>query len=430
MSINSNIDKIIKDNDDYFAKRLRYFGKAYGTVNMLYDYNLNQKDIDKKKEEINIQRLKYFGLENKLLLKNKKDHPSIKETNIAEFSEDKILSSYKKVGFTKVERDKDAAIRSINLFMENNGYIIPQLALSPFLDINNITPENIDLSNSSYVTLKNVKINNKINTIKIPVNDGNMIINWPSGDFSEIFVNKKSKIEGKYYHFSYFGLLKYKAMTDNLSEEIRNILGNIDDREAKSIYNDYKVFLDAKNKIVEGSVLSEELRLEINKAYDDLLNRIINYCGANNLVQMTKEFDDQINKSATKKAKDDLIAEKNNFIGLINQLHDDTISIQDNRKQLEEILKDKICFIGLTATGTTDLGSNPFDKKFSNVGTHPSVYNTILQNDFIYLMPIWIIILFSILLFALIYILLFRVLFVLLKKKVNNGFELLSEEAN
>jgi cytochrome bd ubiquinol oxidase subunit I len=39
-------------------------------------------------------------------------------------------------------------------------------------------------------------------------------------------------------------------------------------------------------------------------------------------------------------------------------------------------------------------------------------------------------ILFSIILFALIYILLFSVLFVLLKKKINNGFELLSEEAN
>jgi cytochrome d ubiquinol oxidase subunit I len=39
-------------------------------------------------------------------------------------------------------------------------------------------------------------------------------------------------------------------------------------------------------------------------------------------------------------------------------------------------------------------------------------------------------ILFSIILFALIYILLFSVLFVLLKKKVNNGFEILSEEAD
>jgi len=39
-------------------------------------------------------------------------------------------------------------------------------------------------------------------------------------------------------------------------------------------------------------------------------------------------------------------------------------------------------------------------------------------------------ILFSIILFALIYILLFSVLFVLLKKKINTGFELLSEETN
>lgn len=46
-------------------------------------------------------------------------------------------------------------------------------------------------------------------------------------------------------------------------------------------------------------------------------------------------------------------------------------------------LKDKICFVGLTATGTHDLNPMPFQSRYPMVGIHANVLNTILNGDFL-----------------------------------------------
>ena len=160
-NINSDIDKLLMDNDIYLAKRARYFGKAYGTVNMLFDKELSEADIYKKAEDENLVNLERYGTNSLLLLKNKKHHPAIKKVNISEFTTEKILAELKGVGFTKVERDKDASIRFIDLFFEKKGFVIPQLALKPFFDIYEIKPAMIDLSANDKIILKKVKFNNK-----------------------------------------------------------------------------------------------------------------------------------------------------------------------------------------------------------------------------------------------------------------------------
>jgi len=47
------------------------------------------------------------------------------------------------------------------------------------------------------------------------------------------------------------------------------------------------------------------------------------------------------------------------------------------------VFKDKICMIGLTATGTTDLHPNPFEPLYPAVGMHADVFNSIVNNNFI-----------------------------------------------
>lgn len=46
-------------------------------------------------------------------------------------------------------------------------------------------------------------------------------------------------------------------------------------------------------------------------------------------------------------------------------------------------LKDKICFVGLAATGTSDLQPTPLEPLYPMVGTHANIFNSILQNKFI-----------------------------------------------
>jgi len=47
------------------------------------------------------------------------------------------------------------------------------------------------------------------------------------------------------------------------------------------------------------------------------------------------------------------------------------------------VFKDKICFVGLTAAGTSDLRANPFDPVYPMVGTQASVCDSILRSAFI-----------------------------------------------
>jgi serine phosphatase RsbU (regulator of sigma subunit) len=47
------------------------------------------------------------------------------------------------------------------------------------------------------------------------------------------------------------------------------------------------------------------------------------------------------------------------------------------------VFKDKICFVGLTATGTSDFRANPIDPVYPMIGTQASVCDSILRNAFI-----------------------------------------------
>jgi len=45
--------------------------------------------------------------------------------------------------------------------------------------------------------------------------------------------------------------------------------------------------------------------------------------------------------------------------------------------------KDKVCIIGLTAAGTTDLHPNPFETLYPGVGMHAEIFNSLLTGNFI-----------------------------------------------
>lgn len=47
------------------------------------------------------------------------------------------------------------------------------------------------------------------------------------------------------------------------------------------------------------------------------------------------------------------------------------------------LFRDKICFVGLTATGTSDFRANPIDPVYPMVGTQASICNSILQSAYI-----------------------------------------------
>jgi len=59
--------------------------------------------------------------------------------------------------------------------------------------------------------------------------------------------------------------------------------------------------------------------------------------------------------------------------------------LQEKEKPIVDLaeLKDKICFVGLTATASHDINATPLESIYPNVGIHANVLNSILNRDFI-----------------------------------------------
>lgn len=395
MEIEKKFDSSILDNDAYFGKRLKYFGKGFGTVNLLTSHSIEEGFTKEDEKKLAEENLKKFGYEKSVLLKGKKKHKSIVSQNLAEFPTQKILDNFNRIGFTRVETDLDAGIRSVNLFMEKDGYVFPQLALRPFLSVFNITEEQIDLSNSNLVVLKNVNINNKTVDIRIPVNyNGKMMINWPEGKYEEIFINKEDKAHFSFSYIAYYKYVILKAFETNL-----NALSTIQEDKGIALVNEYKAFLAEKENMVETTVLTEDIRLEMDNYFTDYIKRVIDYTKEENIVLREKEIDDAI-KLVAESEKSELLQIKSDIRVIFEEVNKSSVNLSKVRDVLKDRLKDKVCFLGLTATGTTDIGKNPFDKEFKKVGTHPSVFNTILQRDFIYFFPNWLILIMTLVVFG------------------------------
>lgn len=54
---------------------------------------------------------------------------------------------------------------------------------------------------------------------------------------------------------------------------------------------------------------------------------------------------------------------------------------------LSAILKDKVCFLGLTATGTHDINPIPLEPLYPQVGLHANVFNMIVQDAYLWRLP-------------------------------------------
>jgi len=65
-------------------------------------------------------------------------------------------------------------------------------------------------------------------------------------------------------------------------------------------------------------------------------------------------------------------------------LIDDKNKLEEADKKLSDIIKDKICIIGLTAPGTHDYTPIPLQPDYPAVGTHANVLNTILEGNYLY----------------------------------------------
>lgn len=388
MYIKNNMSR---DNDEYFAQAIQFFGYTWLTV--------NHQDLGYKPSQ---EELDY--VRNRLLLSNITDEENrIGPDNITtaeEADEDigftpalhKLLTRAKGVSFTNSVVDSDGVRRRMELLFKYDDRYLPQLALGPLL---NIYETDELVREKKALIIKNAKDPETgfRNDIKIPTDrHGRIVISWRKG----------SNIDEQFKTESIYNIYHLDQAEQNLLAIINNLLADEPVLGEDLFYLPY---------VYEISDIAE-LYATITMMKSDLLNQCQGFDEDGTMIGGIS--DDEY--EAYFSLRDAFFVALKNFVendylpGILARINDlvdagewtagdeaiewikedfEGLGLQYNAymslfNEEKALLKGSYCIIGNTATSTTDLGAMPFFKKYENVGIHANVMNTILTKNFIY----------------------------------------------
>lgn len=406
-------DGLNTDFDAYFAKAVQFFGNASMTINM----KAIDETIDPESVEYAVRRCLFNNVYDPDNLIARDNVVSFKET------EDpgekmgfvptlhKILSSASGAGFTNVVVDSDGVRRRVELLnSKGDGYYTGQLAFAPL--VRDMGVKQFEREGRNLV-LKDALMPGKTERedITIPLDaHGRMLINWMHKSYGD--------------SFKHLEVVNFKYLNDS-EEQIKNLLAeiygmipdvespedfeNFEDEENAYIYEDYeKFFAETYGYTVEdANILAEvlpfiNLYVQIDEMKSDMLSRCRGFDIDGNAIDGGLGSEDYENYYHLRKMYYDGLGdftkvlssmnlpEESDLNELVQMLIDETALYIENYGLLKEYVQNCFCIIGNSATGSTDLGVTPFQKRYANMGTHANVVNTILQKDFIkYVDPWW-----------------------------------------
>lgn len=393
------IENLFVDNDEYFSKAIQFFGNTWLTINsanLAIEYSDEELDYAKKRFLFNVDD------ENNFLAKKKC------AKNYSDFSPALgiFMSHATGAGFTNVTIDSDGVRRRIPLFIKYDDGVLAQLSFAPALKI--LNPEKIRIT-KHFVVLENCTVpssdgSEKVQkTIKIPVDkNGTMLINWLEKPFAATEVietddgGSEEVMDEKNTSFHHCSI----CLPWFLAQHEKELLGNVEYfknyfeknpdsknafpvvSEINSIWNDAQEILEYKNYILgcmngfdsDGNALQGGVDDETFAEYFELRKKYFE-----NLAYLVsgKNFDDAV------RAFPEITSEAEKFF--------DNLSVFISYyEEMFNLFAGKFCIIGNTGSGTTDLGSTPFQNSYPNVGTHANVYNTIMTQEFITPVNWWI----------------------------------------
>ncbi len=377
------IDEIARDNDDYLGRAAGIFEKAFFTVGMR-----PEEDETVSAEQLATAQ-SVAGLHD-VVEQAPPQHvapgmrPAIQP----------ILGRAAGAGFPNVEIDVDGVRRRVALLYEQADVHYGQLATAPLLD--RLDPETIEIRQNTLV-LNDAKIpmpgrrseddsdgseQLEVRDVRVPLTTkGHLLINWPPKSFEESF-----------RHLSYY----YVVLHDRQEEDLIHNVRIMDDVGYTNLIDDGRQMLQAYDyaRSLRQDMLNaaaptdmEEYRqarayafeligtLLSGSAEEELLSQIDGLLAAPDIDEATAEEFRAIRAEAV------------DLFGFSKSIYD---AFMETRSILRENLPGSVAFVGWTGTSTTDRGVNPFESAYDNVGTHASVYNTILQERFLQAPPEWV----------------------------------------
>jgi adenylate cyclase len=376
------VGRIARDNDAYLGSMARLHGAAFFTVNILSeDYQLINvsPELTRYVKKNFAVKLDNRNPGKKTLFKKEEGiHPTILP----------IISQGHGAGFPNVVVDSDGVRRRIELIKIYDGDAYAQLVLAPLLwYLGN--PE-VVVSGQSLI-LKGAKYTDgTTKDIRIPLTSkGMMLINWPSTIFTESF-----------RHLSFNKLVVHDLYMDNLVKNltIMEQAGYLSFHQgANNPLDLYRYAESIKEDILAGNRDPADMA-EFRVARDAFLAEAGIFLDGK-AEQASLDYLDGV------LAQPDLDAAtlagyreiRDQTVVLFETLEKDYTELAAIRTLLDKELAGSIAIIGHTGIGTTDIGVNPFEESYMNVGTHASVANTILTGDFIREVPPWFALVFTVL---------------------------------
>ena len=376
------IKGIARDNDAYFGTAARYFGNAYFTVNMLSqeedEYSTELKDWIRENMGISVE-----ASADARLLEAVDIRPAVAP----------ITMNAASLGFPNVKIDSDGVRRRVPLIGDYRGTYFPQLS---FQAVYRMLGRPEIIADKNTLLLKDAGLpGTEKHDIRIPLDpDGFFIINWPRKEFDDSFTQLS-------YYYLVLHQQQEKMLIYNL--EVMADAGYLNYYQGDTPLLDiYRYAESLKADMLGGGDLGQmdsyrEVRdyffSEVNaffssSAESDITTRIDQLLLSPDVPEAQKERYREIRDSV-----------KNSFV--------ETAGLYVNLKQTREILAEKLdgalCFIGWTGTATTDRGVNPFDATYDNVGTHAAIANTILNEEFLDVLPQWLSVIVAVILVFLYY---------------------------
>lgn len=366
--LQEKLNSIARDNDVYFGKTARLFEHAVFTVNLLKEYE-EQYDADHKAWTAENMQLPVEISENSLHPEAVDIRPTIAP----------IMTNGMAAGFTNVEIDSDGVRRRVDLLAEYEDSMLPQLSMAIVYQL--LGQPQLELSKQKLIMKDAQMSDGTVTSIEVPLDkNGQFLINWPRGTFEESFT-----------HFSYYALVRHREQEDSLIHNLRIMqdAGYLDYYEGDiPLMRMYDYAEGILQDMLEGGSLDaiEEYR-EIRSMFFIETEMFFNG-------EARRTILDQIDAVL---ASENISDEQHETYGGIRKSVVDSFDntseilelLLENRRTIAENLNDSICYIGWTGTATTDIGVNPFDSEYDNVGTHAAIANTLLQQDFIDILPLW-----------------------------------------
>lgn len=364
------VQDIARDNDEFMGNAARLNGQAYFTINML-----NQADPVVRESTEEYAR-EHFTVD---VARDRTEGEEFVEADAIRPTILPILEHAAGIGFVNVDVDADGVRRRINLLIEHEGDYYPQLALSPILDVLGdpevtTTPQRVLLEEAELP-------DGTVEDIAIPLTEhGKTLIHWPDGDF-----------EDSYRHMSYYRLVAHEELENRLIENLRIMAdagylnyyeGEFDPIQA------YDYASDIKDDVLAGGDPAQmDEYVQVREAFFDAVGDLLDGETEEAILADVENALEQDGLSEEEQSNYEELTEEipRNFENT-SQVYE---QLSENRAVLREEIPGSMVFVGLTATGTVDIGVTPFSERYANVGTHASIANMILENDFLDVYPLW-----------------------------------------